>query len=349
MTTTDLTMLGLLLIIASQTSYTSYRSWRGAKSTNNNSVFVDTSVLIDGRILPIAETGFVPGTLVIPRSVIGELQFLADNADTEKREKARRGLDVARELQDLEGLDVQLLQDGSKADEGVDERLLNLAKKHGGSICTIDFNLNKVAQVENIRVLNVNELAQQLRMAYLPGDKMLLELTQTGSDSHQAVGHLPDGTMVVVEHAKQQIGSTIEIEIIRSLQTAAGRMMFARGSDARKKPTQTQTDQKQSKKAHTQVRTAASKKPSQPRSQRRDTNSPSDEAKPTETTPQPAAATDVDDTKPAAQPNERNSRHNKSSSSQQRTKKQPSGRGRRTPSGAEREASLIELVNKQSS
>jgi hypothetical protein len=126
---------------------------------------------------------------------------------------------------------VQILQDGSKADEGVDERLLTLAKKHGAAICTIDYNLNKVALVEGITVLNLNELAQGLRMAYLPGEKMHLELVQKGQDSHQAVGYLPDGTMVVVEHANKLIGQTAEVEIIRSLQTAAGRMMFAKRLD----------------------------------------------------------------------------------------------------------------------
>jgi hypothetical protein len=125
-------------------------------------------------------------------------------------------------------VDVEILQDGSKAEEGVDERLLKLAKKRSGAICTIDYNLNKVAVVEGIAVLNVNELAQSLRMAYLPGEKILLELVQKGQDSHQAVGYLADGTMVVIEHASKYIGQTVEVEFIRSLQTAAGKMMFAR-------------------------------------------------------------------------------------------------------------------------
>lgn len=191
-------------------------------------IFVDTSVLIDGRIIAVAQSGFIGDTLVIPRSVIGELQFLADNADHDKRARARHGLDVVQELQQMPQVTVEILQDGSKAEEGVDERLLKLAKQHSGAICTIDFNLNKVAQVESIAVLNVNELAQSLRMAYLPGEKMLLELVQKGQDSHQAVGYLADGTMVVVEHAFKQIGQTVEIEFIRSLQTAAGKMMFAK-------------------------------------------------------------------------------------------------------------------------
>jgi uncharacterized protein YacL len=191
-------------------------------------ILVDTSVLIDGRIIAVAKSGFIGDTLVIPRSVIGELQFLADNADHDKRARARYGLDVVSDLQKMPGIDVEILQDGSKAAEGVDERLLILAKKHKAAICTIDYNLNKVAVVENIVVLNVNELAQSLRMAYLPGEKMLLELVQKGQDAHQAVGYLTDGTMVVIEHANKFIGQTVEVEFIRSLQTAAGKMMFAK-------------------------------------------------------------------------------------------------------------------------
>jgi uncharacterized protein YacL len=191
-------------------------------------IFVDTSVLIDGRIIAVAQSGFISGTLSIPRSVIGELQFLADNADNEKRMRARHGLDVVAELQQIPNVKVEIFQDGSKAEEGVDERLLKLAKKYQGSICTIDYNLNKVALVENIEILNVNDLAMSLRMAYLPGEKMMLELTQKGQDPHQAIGHLTDGTMVVVEHASNLVGQVAEIEFIRSLQTAAGKMMFAK-------------------------------------------------------------------------------------------------------------------------
>lgn len=206
-------------------------------------IFVDTSVLIDGRILAVAESGFINGELSIPRSVIGELQYMADNADNEKRSRARHGLDVVSELQTMSSVRVSIFQDGSKAEEGVDERLLNLAKKYHGSICTIDYNLNKVAQVEKINVLNVNDLAMNLRMTHLPGEKMRLELTGKGQDGHQAVGHLTDGTMVVVEHASSQIGKIAEIEFIRGLQTAAGKMMFAKLSNP-DRPTNTNKQQK---------------------------------------------------------------------------------------------------------
>lgn len=227
MKTEELLIIGALLVIIAEVTYLVAKLPRqtGGKK---RMMFVDTSVLIDGRIVHVIKSGFVSDTIAIPRSVIGELQFLADNADPEKRSRARHGLDIVRELQHIEGADVQIFQDGSKAEEGVDERLLNLAKKHSGAVCTIDYNLNKVAAVENIPVCNINELAKNLRMAYLPGEKIMLELVQKGQDSHQAVGYLSDGTMVVVEQASTQIGQAVEVEFIRSLQTAAGKMMFAK-------------------------------------------------------------------------------------------------------------------------
>lgn len=218
----------LTIIVVEATYLVAVNTKRLSHKKESRPIFVDTSVLIDGRIIAVAQSGFISDKLSIPRSVIGELQFLADNADNEKRSRARHGLDVVSELQRMPSIKVEIFQDGSRAEEGVDERLLKLAKKYHGSICTIDYNLNKVAQVESIKVLNVNDLAMSLRMAYLPGEKMLLELTQKGQDNHQAVGHLTDGTMVVVEHASNRIGQTVEIEFIRSLQTAAGKMMFAK-------------------------------------------------------------------------------------------------------------------------
>lgn len=219
-----------LLFIAAETTYLVITQNKKAKHSKKQHlpIFVDTSVLIDGRIISIAQSGFITSTLYIPRSVVGELQFLADNGDSDKRTRARHGLDVINELQSISKVRVEIFNDGPTAEEGVDNRLLKLAKEYNGAICTIDFNLNKVAQVEGVLVLNVNDLAMTLRMAYLPGEKIKLELTQKGNDQHQAVGHLPDGTMVVVEHASQLIGKTVEIEFIRSLQTAAGKMMFAR-------------------------------------------------------------------------------------------------------------------------
>jgi uncharacterized protein YacL len=193
-------------------------------------------VLIDGRIIAIAKSGFISDTLMIPRSVIRELQFMADAADGEKRVRARHGLDVVAELQQIEQVNVELFQDDVRAREGVDERLLTLAKKYNGTVCTIDFNLIKVAQVEQIPVLNINDLAMSLRMSHLPGEHITIALTTKGNDSTQGVGHLDDGTMVVVEQAKSKIGSVVEVEVIRSLQTSAGKMMFARLVQAQTPP-----------------------------------------------------------------------------------------------------------------
>lgn len=306
METEQLVIIAVLLVLLGEVTYLVAKLPRQTGGRKNY-IFVDTSVLIDGRIIAVAASGFITGTLAIPRSVIGELQFLADNADADKRARARHGLDIAKELQEMPGVEVQLFQDGSKAEEGVDERLLTLAKKHGGAICTIDYNLNKVAVVEGIPVCNVNELAKSLRMAYLPGEKVMLELVQKGNDSHQGVGYLADGTMVVVEQASAHVGQTVEIEFIRSLQTAAGKMMFA------KKVGSTQNESK-----------SKPLQKSQPRGQK-----PIN--KPVGTKPVQAAP---------AQPKP------------VRQNRQPSGnsnnqRRRRPPTSADREASLIDLVDKQ--
>ncbi|MDB5161552.1 MAG: putative PilT domain containing protein [Candidatus Saccharibacteria bacterium] len=247
----ELLLTAVVLVIAAETSYLVVSQHRKTKHSNKKQmpIFVDTSVLIDGRIVSIAESGFITSTLFIPRSVVGELQFLADNADTDKRSRARHGLDVVSELQALSSVNTEIFNDGTKAEEGVDNRLLKLAKQYKGAICTIDFNLNKVAQVEGITVLNVNDLAMTLRMAYLPGEKTKLEVTQKGNDQHQGIGHLPDGTMVVVEHASQFIGKAVEIEFIRGLQTAAGKMMFARivGAKDEKQQNKKQAEPRQPK------------------------------------------------------------------------------------------------------
>lgn len=234
METKDIVLLAVTLLILGEVSYLLAKLPKTSIKAKDRAILVDTSVLMDGRVVGIASTGFIGGTLVIPRSVIGEMQFLADHADADKRARARSGLDVVSELQQMDGVTVELLQDGSKAEEGVDERLLKLAKQHGATILTLDYNLNKVAVVEGIAVLNINELAQSLRMSHLPGEEMMVELVQKGQDGHQAVGYMPDGTMVVVEQSSSMIGQTVHVEVVRSLQTAAGRMMFARRVDTKK-------------------------------------------------------------------------------------------------------------------
>ncbi len=198
------------------------------RSGERRRILIDTSALIDGRILSLAKTGFVGDELVIPRSVVGELQLLADSSDSEKRSRARFGLDVVADLQKIEGLMVTILPDKASTPEGVDNRLLELAKSGGYLLLTLDYNLNKVAKIENTTVLNVNELAQTLRMQLLPGEATRIKLTQAGSNDNQAVGYLPDGTMVVVADARKLIGKTVEVEATRTIQTEAGKMLFAK-------------------------------------------------------------------------------------------------------------------------
>lgn len=244
----EIALLLLSIIAIMQLSYLIFAQTKPRlRSVMQKPVFVDTSALMDGRIVMAAQSGYIPAKLVIPNSVIEELQLLADTADPEKRSRARGGLDAVNQLQQVGYTTVEIFNDGSVGSGGVDERLRDLAKTHHGSICTIDFNLNKVARVEGIDVLNMNELAGSIRMAYLPGEKLSLEITQKGNDAHQGVGYLSDGTMVVVEKASSDIGKTIEIEFIRTLQTAAGRMMFAKKSLKSNKTSKYQKSTKQNK------------------------------------------------------------------------------------------------------
>lgn len=227
-------VLGLLMVIIIEVTYAFFfKGKMKVRRGEGKSLLVDTSTLIDGRVVEVAKAGFLPGTLIVPRSVVAELQLLADGADNDKRARARHGLDVIKELQQMKGVTLQVLQDG-KAKQGVDDQLLILAKQHKSSILTLDFNLNKVAQVEEIEVLNINGLAQSLRMSHLPGERRKIHLVQRGNEADQGVGYLEDGTMVVVEKAKGLVGKEVEVEFTRSLQTQAGKMMFAKNITSNK-------------------------------------------------------------------------------------------------------------------
>jgi rRNA-processing protein FCF1 len=334
-TTLQLILVAVLLVVLAEVTFLVMKMPRAtAFKKQSRPVFIDTSVLIDGRIIPVAKSGFMTDTLVIPRSVVGELQFLADNADHEKRARARHGLDIVTELQNMPSVTVEIFQDGSKAAEGVDERLLKLAKQHNGAICTIDYNLNKVAVVEGITVLNINELAQTLRMAYLPGEKMLLELVQKGQDSHQGVGYLTDGTMVVVENAVKLIGKTVEIEFIRSLQTAAGKMMFARLVGGDQTPIKPKTQKPSGMK---QVRPVTQKAPAQPQAQ------PSQPKEAVASAPAPQAqAVYHSDNRERRQTNTTRPQQN-----QRRQPNQQRSSQQKPRTSADREAALLDLLDKQ--
>lgn len=192
---------------------------------------LDTSVLIDGRIADVCETHFLDGTLGLPRFVLHELQMVADSSDSLKRQRGRRGLEVLQRMQKMPGLDVRLLEDDFSASAGVDQKLIELARRTGAKIVTNDFNLNKVARVHNISVLNINELANAVKPAVLPGESMRVLILREGKESTQGVAYLDDGTMVVVDGARRLINRTVDILVTSVHQTPAGKMIFGRLDD----------------------------------------------------------------------------------------------------------------------
>ena len=190
---------------------------------------VDTSVLIDGRIADISESGFLEGTLLIPRFVLKELQNIADSADVVRRAKGRRGLDILKNLQESTApLGVSIIEDNPHASKEVDGKLVVLAKQYGAKILTTDFNLNKVAQIDGVVVLNINDLANALKPAVLPDELMEVKLMKEGKEPTQAVGYLDDGTMVVVDGGRNYLGKNVQVLVTSILQTSAGRMIFTR-------------------------------------------------------------------------------------------------------------------------
>jgi uncharacterized protein YacL len=191
---------------------------------------LDTSVIIDGRIADITQTGFLEGPLLVPRSVLGELQRIADASDQIRRNRGRRGLDILNRMQkDVQPVQVQIYDEGDEHFNGqVDAQLVRLAKTLGAWIVTNDYNLNKVAELQGVRVLNVNELANAIKPVMIPGEELSVHLIKDGKEAGQGVGYLDDGTMIVVEGGKRHIGETLDAVVTSVLQTVAGRMIFAR-------------------------------------------------------------------------------------------------------------------------
>ncbi len=189
---------------------------------------LDTSVIIDGRIADIAETGFMDGILVIPQFVLRELQLVADSADALKRNRGRRGLDILQRLQKTVTVNVQIVEDDFPTVREVDLKLIELAKAYEAKIITNDFNLNKVAQLQGVEVLNINELANALKPIVLPGETMRVFILKEGKEYNQGVAYLDDGTMVVVDNARKLIGKNVDIAVTSVLQTTAGKMIFGK-------------------------------------------------------------------------------------------------------------------------
>jgi uncharacterized protein YacL len=203
-------------------------SWTGARQEGGlrGAVLLDTSAIVDGRIVDVRRSGFIGGDLTVPRFVLEELQQLADSSDSQRRQRGRRGLDLLDRLRDEIGIDVL---DADFPDvRGVDGKLIRLARRERAAIVTTDYALNRVASLQGVPVLNVNDLAHALRPVVLAGDELDIDITQEGRERGQGVGFLDDGTMVVVEGGRRLLGQRADVEVMRVLPTAGGRMVFAR-------------------------------------------------------------------------------------------------------------------------
>jgi uncharacterized protein YacL len=193
-----------------------------------SAVLVDTSAIVDGRIADVAATGFLDARLLVPRFVLRELQRLADGADPQKRSRGKRGFDVLQRLQAAPTAAVEIIDDDAPETREVDQKLLDVARRRGVAVLTTDYNLNRLAEVSGIVVLNVNDLANALKPAVLPGDTLRVQLSREGKEPGQGVGFLEDGTMVVVDQGRKLVGQEVSVVVTSALQTSAGRMVFGR-------------------------------------------------------------------------------------------------------------------------
>ena len=207
---------------------TTMRSSMDAQLVDRRKILLDTSVIIDGRIADIAKAGFLPGKLVVPRFVLTELQYIADSADALRRQRGRRGMEVLAQMQKEPKIPVQITDMDVDGTNEVDDKLVILARQMHCPVLTNDYNLNRVAELQGVMILNVNELANAVKSVMLPGEFINLKVIQEGKEINQGVGYLDDGTMVVIENGKNFLDRTINVEVTKVLQTAAGRMVFAK-------------------------------------------------------------------------------------------------------------------------
>lgn len=225
--------LGLVIMVSREREVSqllpehSRRSEVVGRNSINGRVLMDTSAIIDGRIADISKTGFVHGTMIIPRFILDELRHVADSSDALRRNRGRRGLEILNKLRREAEVPIQILDVDAPEDPEVDAKLVTLAKNLKANILTTDFNLDRVAELQGVRVLNINELANALKPVVLPGEEMVVLIIQEGKEFGQGVGFLDDGTMVVVEGGKRHINSHLDVSVTRVLQTAAGRIIFA--------------------------------------------------------------------------------------------------------------------------
>jgi uncharacterized protein YacL len=198
------------------------------KWADTHSILLDTSVIIDGRIADIARTGFIPGSLLIPRFVLNELQYIADSPDSLRRQRGRRGMEVLSQLQKEPNIPVRVSDVDVEGVREVDDKLVILARQLRCPILTNDYNLNRIAELQGVSILNVNELANAVKSVLLPGEILSVRVIQEGKESGQGVGYMDDGTMVVIENGREYMGHEIPVTVTKVLQTAAGRMIFGR-------------------------------------------------------------------------------------------------------------------------
>ena len=217
-------IMGLLSSLSGRSEGGSSSSWTNL----NRNILLDTSVIIDGRVADIAKTGFLPGTLLIPRFVLNELQYIADSPDGLRRQRGRRGMEVLAELQKLPNILIRISDIDVEGVREVDDKLIVLGKQLKSPVLTNDYNLNRIAELQGVTVLNINELANAVKSVVLPGELLRINIIQEGKEQSQGVGYMDDGTMVVVENGKDAIGEYTDVNVTKVLQTAAGRMIFAR-------------------------------------------------------------------------------------------------------------------------
>jgi uncharacterized protein YacL len=199
-----------------------------AGSNSERAILTDTSVIIDGRVVDIAKTGFMPGKLLIPKFVLAELQYIADSEDALRRQRGRRGLEVLSKLQKDSTISVEITDIDVEGTRAVDDKLVILARQMNVPILTNDFNLNKVAELQGVSILNINELANSIKAVFLPGEKLTVRVIQEGREENQGIGYLEDGTMVVIQDGTDYIGVELSTVVTKVLQTAAGRMIFSK-------------------------------------------------------------------------------------------------------------------------
>ena len=220
------------LVIGSRIGQESFREVQGSPAlrgtTDATPKLLDTSVIIDGRIADLCETGFVEGSLIIPQFILQELQHISDSSDGLKRARGRRGLDILNHIQKTVEVDVQIVETDFPHIKEVDAKLVELGKKMDAKILTNDFNLNKVAELQGVQVLNINDLCNALKPVVLPGETIRVFVLKEGKEAGQGVAYLDDGTMVVVDNAKRCIGKNVDVVVTSVLQTSAGRMIFTR-------------------------------------------------------------------------------------------------------------------------